>query len=61
MINAMNRQPARDDGISEKEAYKKYGLKVFQTTNAQSSIRTRVMDVALAKKSSLFKYMVFNS
>lgn len=38
------KQAARDDGISEKEAYKKYGLKVFQTTNAQSSIRTRVMD-----------------
>lgn len=38
------KQAARDDGISEKEAYKKYGLKVFQTTNAQSSIRTRVMN-----------------
>ena len=38
------KQAAKDDGISEKEAYKKYGLKVFQTTNAQSSIRTRVMN-----------------
>lgn len=38
------RQAAKDDGISEKEVYKKYGIKVFQTTNAQSSIRTRVMN-----------------
>ena len=38
------RQAAKDDGITEKEAYKKYGIKIFQTTNAQSSIRTRVME-----------------
>lgn len=38
------KQTAKDDGISEKETYKKYGVKVFQTTNAQSSIRTRVMN-----------------
>lgn len=38
------KQVAEKDGISEKEAYKKYGINVFQTTNAQSSIRTRVMD-----------------
>jgi len=38
------KQIARKDGISEKEAYKKYGVSIFQTTNAQSSIRTRVMD-----------------
>ena len=38
------KQAAKDDDISEKEAYKKYGIKTFQTTNAQSSIRTRVMN-----------------
>lgn len=38
------KQVARRDGISEKEAYKKYGISIFQTTNAQTSIRTRVMD-----------------
>lgn len=38
------KQVAKDDNISEKDAYKKYGIKVFQTTNAQSSIRTRVME-----------------
>lgn len=36
------KQVAKDDGISEKETYKKYGIRIFQTTNAQSSIRTRV-------------------
>ena len=38
------KQVATRDGITEKEAYKKYGISIFQTTNAQSSIRTRVMD-----------------
>ncbi len=38
------KQVATRDGITEKEAYKKYGYYVFRTTNAQSSIRTRVMD-----------------
>ncbi|MCQ2533264.1 MAG: site-specific DNA-methyltransferase [Clostridia bacterium] len=38
------KQVAAADGISEKEAYQKYGVKIFQTTNAQSSIRTRIMD-----------------
>ena len=38
------KQVARRDGITEKEAYKKYGVSIFQTTNAQSSIRTRIMD-----------------
>lgn len=37
------KQMATADGITEKEAYKKYGSKIFRTTNAQSSIRTRVM------------------
>ncbi len=38
------KQVAKRDGITEKEAYKKYGVSVFRTTNAQSSIRTRIMD-----------------
>lgn len=38
------KQIAKRDNITEKDAYKKYGVSIFQTTNAQSSIRTRVMD-----------------
>lgn len=37
-------QIAKRDGISTKEAYQKYGINVFRTTNAQSSIRTRIID-----------------
>lgn len=37
-------QIAKRDGITLKEAYKKYGYYVFRTTNAQSSIRTRIID-----------------
>ena len=37
-------QIAKRDGITTKEAYKKYGISVFRTTNAQSSIRTRIID-----------------
>lgn len=37
-------QIARRDGITTKEAYKKYGINVFRTTNAQTSIRTRIID-----------------
>ena len=37
-------QIARRDGITIKEAYKKYGINVFRTTNAQTSIRTRIID-----------------
>lgn len=37
-------QIAKRDNITVKEAYKKYGVNVFRTTNAQTSIRTRVMD-----------------
>lgn len=37
-------QVAKQDGITPKEAYRKYGIKVFRTTNAQTSIRTRVID-----------------
>jgi adenine-specific DNA-methyltransferase len=38
------KQVAARDGITENEAYQKYGISIFQTTNAQSSIRTRVME-----------------
>ena len=38
------KQVAKDDAITEKEAYKKYGVSIFQTTNAQTSIRTRVIE-----------------
>ena len=37
-------QLAKNEGLSVKEAYQKYGINVFRTTNAQTSIRTRVMD-----------------
>lgn len=38
------KQIADRDGITLKEAYHKYGISVFRTTNAQSSIRTRIID-----------------
>lgn len=38
------KQVASHEGITEKEVYQKYGINIFQTTNAQSSIRTRIMD-----------------
>jgi adenine-specific DNA-methyltransferase len=37
-------QIAKRDGITLKEAFRKYGIKVFRTTNAQTSIRTRIID-----------------
>jgi adenine-specific DNA-methyltransferase len=37
-------QIAKRDGITIKEAYRKYGVNVFRTTNAQTSIRTRIID-----------------
>lgn len=37
-------QVAKRDGITTQEAYKKYGISVFRTTNAQTSIRTRIID-----------------
>lgn len=43
------KQIAARDGITEEEAYNKYGINIFQTTNAQSSIRTRVMDYRAEK------------
>lgn len=41
-IKSIN-QIAKEENISEFDVYKKYGVNVFQTTNAQSSIRTRIM------------------
>lgn len=38
------KQIAKRDGITENDAYSKYGINIFQTTNAQSSIRTRIID-----------------
>ena len=43
-IMASVKKLAKQDGITEKEAYKKYGINVFRTTNAQTSIRTRIME-----------------
>lgn len=43
------KQVATRDGITEKEAYQKYGISIFQTTNAQSSIRTRIMEYRAEK------------
>ena len=37
-------QIAKRDGITTKEAYQKYGINIFRTTNAQSSIRTRIIE-----------------
>ena len=41
---------AKQDCISIKDAYKKYGTKIFRTTNAQTSIRLRVMEYCKAMK-----------
>lgn len=38
------RQLSKQEHISEKEVYKKYGINIFRTTNAQTSIRTRIID-----------------
>ncbi|MFT4145860.1 MAG: site-specific DNA-methyltransferase [Mobilitalea sp.] len=37
-------QIAKRDGITTKEVYRKHGVNIFRTTNAQSSIRTRIID-----------------
>ena len=37
-------QLAKRDGISVKETFRKYGVNVFRTTNAQTSIRTRIIE-----------------
>jgi len=44
------KQVANDNNISEIEAYKKFGAKVFRTTNAQSSIRTRIIQARKENK-----------
>ena len=44
-------QVAKRDNITVKEAYQKYGMNVFRTTNAQSSIRTRI--IAYRKENDL--------
>lgn len=38
------KQVAKREGLTLKEAYKKYGVNVFRTTNAQTSIRTRIIN-----------------
>ncbi len=40
---------AKEEGISEEECYVKYFNDIFRDTNAQSSIRTRVMDATAGK------------
>ena len=37
------KQVAQENNISEIDVYKKFGTKIFRTTNAQSSIRTRII------------------
>lgn len=37
-------QLAKEERLTTKEVYKKYGYYVFRTTNAQTSIRTRIID-----------------
>ena len=37
-------QVAKKEGLTTKEAYRKYGINVFRTTNAQTSIRTRIIE-----------------
>ena len=37
-------QLAKEENLSEKDVYKKYGMNIFQTTNAQTSIRTRIIE-----------------
>lgn len=38
------KQVMTDENIDERTFYREYGTKVFRTTNAQTSIRTRIMD-----------------
>ncbi len=37
-------QLAKKEGLTVKETYKKYGVNVYRTTNAQTSIRTRIIE-----------------
>ena len=43
IIKSVN-QLAREENLIEKEIYKKYGPLIFQTTNAQTSIRDRIIE-----------------
>lgn len=38
------KQIATENNMSEKDVYKNYATKIFRTTNAQSSIRTRIVE-----------------
>ncbi len=38
------KQVMTEENIDERTFYRKYGTKVFRTTNAQTSIRTRILD-----------------
>lgn len=49
IVKSVN-QLAKEEGITEQEAYQKYGAKIFRTTNAQSSIRTRIVEYKKLKK-----------
>lgn len=49
IVKSVN-QLAKEEGITEQEAYQKYGAKIFRTTNAQSSIRTRVVEYKKSNK-----------
>ena len=40
-------QLAKEERVTEKEIYKKYGYNIFQTTNAQTSIRDRVINARI--------------
>lgn len=42
------RDVCKDEGLTEEEAYKKYLSRLFSDTNAQTSIRTRVIDATRA-------------
>lgn len=37
-------QIAKKEGLTTKETYRKYGINVYRTTNAQTSIRTRIIN-----------------
>lgn len=37
-------QLAKKEGLTVRETYKKYGVNVYRTTNAQTSIRTRIIE-----------------
>ena len=51
------RQVAENEGITEKDVYKKYGPSIFQTINAQSSIRTRGFGLQSKPRTSFVKVL----